>query len=264
MSNPGPNVQTSANTTANMTNVSSPVLVTQSSLQMGIPSSGTITAAGALTMTTALDIIYGPTNNNIPGIWLYFPATAFATAPAGWYWCVMTSTTLGTVYAANYVPPLTASIGQSATPIVGSGSGYTQTVSSLRYAPIVAIPGNSMGPNGSLRVTSTQSNNNSAGGKSFGMFWSASSTMSSANTLQSLAVTTSTTGRFQAQMDNAGATNSQIWMQPAVAAFGTTSTPTQASSIDTTQTTYIGIGMNLAVATDWVICQSLLVEALPG
>lgn len=76
--------------------------------------SGTVAADGTVTLGTALPAILAS------GVWLYFPAGAFATAPAGWYWVTMISTTAGTVYAS-----------QGGAPVVGSASAYTGVTSKL-------------------------------------------------------------------------------------------------------------------------------------
>jgi hypothetical protein len=94
-------------------------------MAMGIGSGGTVAAnnnVGNQTLTTALDAVYGPTNNGCPGIWIYLPSTALA-APnnvAGWYWHVMTSTTVGTVYAIGFTPGVATPAGTAA--LVGAGA----------------------------------------------------------------------------------------------------------------------------------------------
>lgn len=86
--------------------------------------SGTVAADGTVTLGTALPAVLSS------GVWLYFPAGAFSTAPAGWYWATMSSTTVGTVYAS-----------QGGAPVVGSASAYTGVTSKITaytvefYAP---------------------------------------------------------------------------------------------------------------------------------
>lgn len=238
------------------------LLPTQNSIQCGLPPNGTITAGGAVTLATALDLIYGPTNNNIPGIWLYFPATAFATAPAGFYFCVMTSTTVGTVYGPAWAPPggllpLTGTL----TPVVGSGSAYTQTTATYVYAPVVELPANLMGVDSTLRATSTWSNNNSAGAKIVNISLSAASSMSSPSVLVTNSVTTTVSGRQQSNIDNAGSPNSQIWIVQS--GFGTSASAPSVASLPSSVGLFVGCGLQIAAATDWVISQSLFVEVAP-
>lgn len=76
--------------------------------------SGTVAADGTITLGTALPAV-------LPGgAWMYLPAGAFSVAPAGWYWVVMSSATVGTVFA-----------GQGGAAVVGSASAYTGVTSKL-------------------------------------------------------------------------------------------------------------------------------------
>lgn len=76
--------------------------------------SGTVTAGGALTLGTAMPILFAG------GLWMYFPATAFASAAAGWYWVDFYSTTTGTVRTAP-----------GGSVVAGTGSAYTGTTSEI-------------------------------------------------------------------------------------------------------------------------------------
>jgi hypothetical protein len=103
-----PSVQASVNTIDPLCAKDSPWYLGSNAAMM-IGNSGTVAAnnnVGNITLGTALDAVYGPSNNGCPGIWLYLPSTALA-APnnvAGWYWAVMTSTTVGTVYGIGFSP----------------------------------------------------------------------------------------------------------------------------------------------------------------
>ena len=82
--------------------------------------SGTISASGSgnITLTTALPAIFSG------GVWLYFPAVATTPAmSAGWYPCIMSSTTVGTICgSSNALPSNTF----NTTPITFTvGSAYT-------------------------------------------------------------------------------------------------------------------------------------------
>jgi hypothetical protein len=120
----------------------------QSAVPYGIANSGTIATDGTVTLGTALNTIY------TGGIWLYFPATAFASGAAGFYWAVMSSTTVGVVYTSQ----------TSGTPVTGSNSAYTGDTT-LRTAVTVTIPGGAMGANGAVRFSYGAQTNNSAGTK---------------------------------------------------------------------------------------------------
>lgn len=96
--------------------------------------SGTVAADGTVTLGTALPAILAS------GVWLYFPAGAFSTAPAGWYWVAMSSTTAGTVYTS-----------QGGAPVVGSASAYTGVTSKLT-AYTIELDAPSEGESVTLRV----------------------------------------------------------------------------------------------------------------
>src|SRR4051812_43169817 len=70
-------------------------VLAQSAVPMGIANSGTVATNGTYTAGTA----YNTTYNG--GLWLYYPATAFATLPAGFYWSVGSSTTGFQVYTSQ-------------------------------------------------------------------------------------------------------------------------------------------------------------------
>lgn len=234
------------------------LILGQQNTPMGVAPTGTVSAAGVLALGTALDAIYGPTNNNTPGIWLYFPATGSMTA--GWYWCVMTSTTAGQVYLPAYSGVGIPSVGSTAAPASGGGA-YTGVTSQV-YAPVVAVPAGMIQPNGVIRVTASFTNFNSAGAKTMTIAASAAQAMSSPAVMATQANTTNTSAREQGQIGNAGVWNSQIVI-PAGAGF-TAAASTPASLGVNTQTSplYIGAGQINAVATDWSICQGVLVELI--
>lgn len=76
-----------------------PYILAQCNVPIGIAPTGTMAANGAITLGTALNTTYSG------GLWLYLPAgAAYAGSLAGFYWTVMSSTTLGTVYNNTYTP----------------------------------------------------------------------------------------------------------------------------------------------------------------
>lgn len=121
--------------------VKSPIIVSQSAIPVGIPSSGSIGNNGALTVTTAFPVTY-------TGIYLYFPANAISSgSAAGLYWTVMSSTTAGTIYNNTYTSgdptaPLTL------TSFVTTGPGaYTQTTAEVTLRSNMGVT-TLMGPTG--------------------------------------------------------------------------------------------------------------------
>ena len=233
-----------------------PYRIFSSGIPSGIPSSGTIGNNGALTLTTALDSVYGPSGVS-PGVWLYFPAGAvYAGSLVGSYWTVMTSNTAGTIYNNTLTvgsglqsPPVTP------TPIVATGPGaYTQLITVSNTFDLISftLPGNSLGKNGQLRLYSVYVNNNSATAKN-------SVVKLGGNFFTNIGTTTNTTYWFNWPLTNLGQTNSQIFTGNFLSAdTGTTGGPGR-STIDTTANTIVSMSAYLnAAATDWIICQYLI------
>lgn len=208
----------------------------QSGIPMLMPSSGTFTAAGALSGLTAFDQTYA-------NCYLFFPANAIATvSAAGFYFAQMSSTTAGTVFNNVYT---------SGTPTVPAvliacttASSYTQTTAALVNAITVTVPANSLGVNGSIRVSAMFQNNNSAGTKTYAVKWGGSNTLStSASTNQST--------NFIREWFNRGVTGTQVTAGTGVTGPGATANPTAVKSSDTTTAIDINIQVQLGTATDW-------------
>lgn len=240
------------------------VLLGQSNVPFGQAPSGTITgsSSGNLTLGTALDDAYGSASNTV-GCWLYFPAAAFASGPAGYYWTVMSSTTVGTVYNLTYsgLGPAQVPQGWQNQPIAsGSGSGFTQPTGSYATALAFLVPPNTLGNNGSIRVTVNASNNNSAGNKQFNIYYN-SSTTPGGLVIGNTGQTTLVTVRTQAQVNNNGFTNTQSRVSTS---FGASATSLGLGTVDSTQNSYIFVGLNIATATDWMLLQGVTVEAMPA
>lgn len=147
-----------------------PRILKQWAVPVGIAPSGSIGNNGALTLGTALPSAY-------PGIWLHFPAGAVSTGSvAGLYWCVMSTTTAGTIYN-TVLDPLTQVPYRPASnvPLVTTGPGaYTGVIAVVTVATVI-VPGGSMRRNGRVTVQHLRSHNNSAGNKSSDIKWGATS-----------------------------------------------------------------------------------------
>jgi len=245
-----------------------------------IGNSGTVAASatlGNLTLGTALDAIYGPTNNNCPGIWLNLPATALA-APqnvAGWYWAVMSSTTVGTVYTAQ---PANGGVAQVLVPApesgpvsvlspavvnpfapptgpltiaTGTGAGYTG-VTTATAGIVFKTVGGELQPTGSASFSGVATANNSAGAKTHRGVISAAAAMTSPAVVATNAITTGVSAVMTAVSQlMAGVSNCWRFITAG-------STPTF-SSIDMSAAQYIGETLQVAVATDWLIAQDFRV-----
>jgi hypothetical protein len=218
-------------------------VVLSSGIPVGIPSSGSVGANGAVTITTALNLTY-------PNIYLHFPVGAvYANSPDGFYFCQMTSTTLGTVFNNLYTTG-TPVIPAVLNPVVGAGPGAYTQATTLQQAISVTLPGGSMGNNGSLTYDLTGSHLNSAGNKTYSLPWGAGNILSVAVTTTAAITTTRT-------VTNAGLQNAQTTGPFGTVTGGGSPGLVQQFSADTSVNTTIGCTLQIAVATDYMILQSL-------
>lgn len=214
----------------------------QNAYPYAIANSGTVTAvttAGNLTLGTALNQTYSG------GIWLFMPSTALA-APnnvAGWYFAVMSSTTVGSMYLDSTQTVI----------IAGSGAGYTGDTTERALPVTFTIPANTLGLNGgSVRVWANALTNNSAGAKTLKVKQAATALVTNSST-------TSTGSTIAGEIMQQG--NSAIIYMPlttnAAATAGTPVVISTASDLPITMT------LQLAVATDVVILQNFRLELFP-
>lgn len=211
-----------------------------------IANSGTVTSGGAITLGTALQLTY-------PQCWLYLPAGAIVGGSAGWYYAVMSSTTVGTVYT-NYQATMTQPLVPSGTltAAVGSGSGYTGVTTEVQMAGAV-IPGGLLGANGAVIAEANWAHNNSAGAKvakvAFG-----GSTVFSASSTTTLGID------IRKRVQNRAA-NSQI-IRVAVDTGAAQAVAPSLLSIDTTADVTVGLMGSIATATDTLVLENYLIEVL--
>jgi hypothetical protein len=230
-----------------------PTLLGQGGVPVAVANSGTIATNGAITLGTALPRIY-------PAIWLYFPASAVVgDATGGLYYCVMSSTTVGVVYAgkqgvANGVGAVSfqPTVPATLVAVTGSNAGYTGSTTET-FLVNVAIPAAGMGLNGSIRVTVNETTNNSAGAKTFKTYLGAS------QIAQSGSYTTSTGGTQQIQVRNAG---TQAFNSSQVVG-GTATGAAVYTAVDTSVVSFIALSGQLATATDNVIVEGYTIELFP-
>jgi len=220
---------------------------------VGMGNSGTISAAGIVTFGTALPAIYGPAGA-APGIWWWFPGSAFATLPQGIYWCVMTSATVGQVYTATMTPPGSPLAPTGVlVPAVGSGSAY---VGGTLIQPLVGvvIPAGAMGNDGSLRVTARLLYNNNVNSKTFTVFFG--------TPLFSIARSNvGTQDEWHVLISNSG---SGLEQNASFISYLTSTAVYAQSTINTTLAENLLLELALNVATDFGIWESYLVEMFPG
>jgi hypothetical protein len=213
-----------------------------SALPFVMPSSGTVNnTSGAITVTTGLDYVPGPS-------YTYFPTGAlFAASPAGWYYTVWSAATLAVVYANTYSNG-NAQIPSSPTPLVTVAGAYTQVTGFDVIGPNFIISAGAMGPNGSVEWHRAVNNNNSAGTKTYNTYLGATS-------FQGLSQTTNPREGGMGVIRNRGTASKQA---AANAAHGDSNNASSISklTIDTTQAQVFGFSIQLAVATDYAMIES--------
>lgn len=222
-------------------------------IPVGVPSGGTVSANGALTLTTAFPTIYSG------GIWLYFPAGAvYAGSLAGLYWTVMSSTTVGVIYndrrdgTATWLPSMKG----TATPIVAAGPGaYTQTTTELTVSTDV-LNGGLMGTLGAIRGINTLSFSNSANTKVF-------NTKLAGTPINAASITTASNLNQFVLTRNRGVNNLQVnnqylGIQVNVVSAGSISY----TAIDTSVNCNYTITITTANNADYGVYESVIVELM--
>lgn len=220
---------------------------------MILPSSGSVAANGALTLTTAVPLSGGYSW----GCYMYFPAGAvYAGSVAGMYYVVMSSNALGTIYDNRYTSG-NPSIPATPTPIVAAGPGaYTQTVSPVDLLTQI-IPANSMGRNGRLIHQPAFIYPNNANNKVL-------STVFGSSNVYAKTRTTATQDTPLLDIRNRGVTNRQFssWANSGLPAASATSGVLNIS-VDTTADVNLITRGQLAAATDYIIVEASSVDIAP-
>lgn len=236
-------------------NMRTPTILSGGGLPVGIPSSGSIGNNGALTLTTALALVYST------GIYLYFPTGAiFSGSTAGLYFCIMSSTTVGTVYNNTYttgqvIAPL------SPTAFVTTGPGaYSQVLTAVTCKTTV-LPAGTMGISGGLHSTFRFQFSNSATSKTMSLLLGATPIWAGTRT-------TTTMCSLPVHVVNRGVANRQVEITNSFNgssgyAGATTGSPSVFSADTATDlgVSYVG---QLTSALDYIILEAEQTEVLPG
>jgi hypothetical protein len=225
------------------------IKVLQVGTPIGIAPTGTVAANGAVTLGTALSSTY------LAGLYLYYPAgAAYAGSVAGFYWTVMSSTTVGTIFdnRASSVPTPPA----ANTAIVAAGPGAFTGDTTKRTALTATVPGKLLGRNGQLYLHYEFSYLNSAGTKTFELSFDG-------NVLHSSARTTSSHDTFATRWRNRGSeTRGDGTVNTEATASGAGAII--AASIDTTTDRNIVVALqDNTVGTDFIILLSMQILAYP-
>lgn len=226
------------------------VLRTSTALAMVIPSSGTMAANGAVTLTTAVPLSGGYSW----GCYMYFPAGAvYAGSVAGFYFTVMSSNNLGTVYDNRYAGEM-PQVPLVPTPIVAAGPGaYAQTLSPVDMLTYT-IPGGSMGNNGRLIVAPVWAIPNNANNKTL-------STTFGGSNVYAKTRTTATQEAPLVDIRNRGVPTRQFsgWANAGLPNVSSTAGLLNLA-VDTTADVACTARGQLAVATDFIILESHSVD----
>lgn len=222
----------------------------RSAIPVILAPSGTVATAGVVTLGTALPLTY-------TAAWVRLPADAVVGGLAGLYFVVFSSTTVGQVYT-NFVDTanaFTPYVPATLVAAVGSNAAYTQVTTDIALVN-VTVPAASMGADGSLITTVLASNNGTAGIKTI-------SAKLGTSVFMSAAITTSVSLETQKRVTNRGRVDSQL--VTASGDFGIVSAvaPTQLG-VNTAGATSVSIIGNIAVATDYLVLESFIVELQPS
>jgi hypothetical protein len=214
-------------------------------------SSGSMGNNGAITGLTALPKTYSS------GAWVYLPANAIqAGSGAGWYWFVASSTTAGTVYNSTYTSG-TPGLGTT-TAFVSTGPGAFTGDTTQRNGPVITIPANAIGPNGSVRALHYSTGNTAAGAKNIRI---SNLNIATAALLQDLSTNGSAAGEII--IANRGLTNSQVH-QTINVITATNTAAAGVQTVDTTASATVGWTLEKATATNHLILEGGSIELRYG
>jgi len=239
-------------TIVNVSGVPSIQKVAACAIPFIIAPTGTMANNGAITLGTALPTTYA-------NCYINLPANAIqAGSSAGWYFCQMSSATVGTVFNNTYSSGQ-PTIPSSPTAFTSTGPGAYTGVTSAQIGPQITVPGGLLGANGVLRISDQWAVNSTAGTKTLALGFSGTS-------IKSFTLTTSNGYRSINTLYNRGVQTAQIGDQ-----FGLT---TGGSGVITGTNEYYAVDFStaktfqmtgtLATATDFLVMEAFLLEAIPG
>lgn len=208
---------------------------------------GVVATNGALTVGTALPRAY------TRGVWLFFPAGAVLSgSPAGFYWCVMTTTLLGQIFnGTGYIAASTAGLGSvgnmkapvAPTSVVGAGPGAYVGVTVAIFTPGARISASTIGANGNIATKLVTRGNNSAGAKTVQILLGNTTIFTAVN---SIVANTATQSAQVATLQCQDDLHAQIVPSAQDSSvFGVTE-----STIDMTADQYLQVRLQISVATD--------------
>lgn len=228
-----------------------PYVLAQSAIPVILAPSGTVDAAGVITLGTALPLTYAA------GAWVYLPATALLSGIAGLYWCVFSSTTVGQVYQGvndASVPFLPRKPANTLVAEVGTGLAFSQVLTEVKFANIT-LPAASMGIYGSLRITQEYLFPNNVNNKF-------DRSMLGGQSLHGYTRTTTIRDSLCTTVRNAGAEN----LQTITDTHGVNQSYLNGAqrTVNTAIDQPLVFAGQLAVATDYVVFTGFSIEVMPS
>jgi hypothetical protein len=230
------------------------VIIGETAVPFIVAPTGTMANNGAITLGTALATTYS-------NAFIMLPAGAIAAgvpAAASWLFVQMSSTTAGTVFNNTYTSGVPV-IPTAPTPFVTTGPGAYTGVTTAQNGVTYVVPGNLMGPNGTLYYEASYQYPNTAGAKTASVAYGGVAIFTRGET-------TSVSGAIAKKLQNRGVANSQISSdpggQPGVV-LAAVASPT-VTAIDTTANQNFIFVLQLATATDFLVMERLFVAVFPG
>lgn len=223
--------------------------IVASAIPFVIAPTGTMANNGAITLGTALPTTYA-------NCYLYLPASAiFAGSTAGWYYTQMSSTTAGTVFNNTYTTGIPTIPGGTAFVTTGPGA-YTGVITQQTMQSL-PVAGNLLGPNGVLVYEVTWTYPNNANTKTLGVGFG--------STYYSFGQTTTNSVALKKSIRNRGVTNVQVAdTGTGAAGSGSGASNPVYGSTDTSAQQFFNLTGQLAVATDFIVSEYIMIEAIPG
>lgn len=228
-------------------------IIALSGIPFIIAPTGTMANNGGVTLGTALPTIYG-------NAYIFLPAGAIAAgvpAASTWYFCQMSSTTVGIVFNNIYTTGV-PTIPSSPTAFVTTGPGAYTGVIANAVGPQITVPAGTVGPNGALRTYFINSVNANTNSKT--LIYKIGSTNLCATALN-------TAGQFGTSqwftIVNSAAQNVNVAPNSSMTGgFGANpaAPPHPAINFGADQT--LALSATMAVATDFIVMEAFIVEVL--